>query len=140
ATLNFLNAWLESSEFGSPFHCVERLLNPPPERSPRQCIGPSCFMPRSVCVVIGPLSGWKSTFVPPEGAGSGGGAKPTIALMPITLRSGRTNTLLFRVTARFGSSPGPSGAPRSHASESKSPNVWHTAHEASPLDEVRWVS
>ena len=30
----------------------------PPVRSPRQCIGPWFAMPRRVCVVIGPFSGW----------------------------------------------------------------------------------
>ena len=35
------------------------------ERSPRQCIAPLPFMPRRVCVVIGPFIGWKS-FTRPE--------------------------------------------------------------------------
>ena len=53
--LKALNAWFaHSGSEGS-------VSQAGPVRSPRQCIGPCPAIPRRVCVVIGPLSGWKST-------------------------------------------------------------------------------
>src|SRR5262249_33755344 len=128
ATLNFRNPWLGSIDAvasGCGSQLRVRLLPVPPERSPRQCMGPSCAMPRRVCVVIGPFSGWKSMLVMPLESTTAGPVVPTIF----------TNGLLFRITA-----PSGDGAPRSQASESKSANTWHTPHDASPFDELKWVS
>src|SRR5262249_61669718 len=82
-----------------------------PERSPRQCIGTSFAIPRSVCVVIGPLIGWK--FAGQE----------------------RLNSKMLL----FGSWLS-SGLPRSQARLSKSPKMWHEAHDASPLLELAIAS
>ena len=78
-----------------------------PERSPRQCIGPLFAMPRRVCVVIGPLIGWKFAGQPKS----------------------NSNTLLSGIWLS-------SGLPRSQARLSKSPNTWHDEHDVSPLLEV----
>ncbi len=65
ATLNASNAC--SADSASP---SDRF---PPVRSPRQCIGPWRERPRSVCVVIGPFSGWNPCGSP-EWMGFGFGA------------------------------------------------------------------
>ena len=63
AMMNFLNAW--SSASASPPGSF------PPVRSPRQCIGPWFAIPRRLCVVIGPFSGWKSGLPPGRRIGFG---------------------------------------------------------------------
>src|SRR5262245_65400851 len=130
ATLNFRNAWFSSIEFGSASQLGLRVLKPPPERSPRWCIGPLCSMPRRVCVVIGPFSGWKSMAEEPLPSTSAG--LPGVA--PLKGKT-FTNGLLFRITA-----PSGEGAPRSHASESKSEKTWHEPQDASPFDDDKRVS
>ena len=69
-------------------------------------------MPRRLCVVIGPLSGWKP---------------------------GRGDWISNSNGFRFGSTSS-SGLPRSQARLSRSPNTWQLAHDASPLLEVARAS
>ena len=84
-------------------------MNMAPVRSPRQCIGPWSTRPRRVCVVIGPLSGWKNCIEPTGPSG---------------LKSGATLA---------------SGLPRSQPRLSKSANTWQLEHDASPLLDVKWA-
>jgi hypothetical protein len=102
ATLNFLNA-ASSSKTLPPGSL-------PPVRSPRQCIEPAPAMPRRLCVVIGPFSGWKSRF--------GIGMRKGMGFVSTTS----------------------SGLPRSQARLSKSPKTWQLEHDASPLLDVATAS
>ena len=63
------------------------------------------------------------------------GAVPVAVSATPVVPNAFTNGLLLSSTA-----PSGDGAPRSQASESKSPNTWHDAHEASPFDEEKCES
>src|ERR1700730_15137939 len=103
----------------------------PLDRSPRQCIAPELVKPRSVCVVIGPFIGGKSSALPLPLSG----VLPPDSVSPTARMRGLLSLMGmgFLVTVA-------SGFPRSHERSSLSPNIWQLEQDASPLPEKRVAS